>query len=334
MAKPSRVKAYGLNTPLIDVFPFPLYETRVPTTSDRSFDVGQLWIYRNGDARQVYIFGGIDSSSLAVWTLSSTAAGDVSTLQGDSGGAILPTLANIVIAGGTNISTAGTSGPGTITVNLDADIAVNSLETQELRLEDNFITTTVANQDILLSPDGSGKVLINYATQHTVTVYGASGALNGVGPLTNGQLLIGSTGATPVAASLTSTGGSVTITPGAGTINLEAVGGAGLTWSVVTAATATLAASEGIFCNRGAGVTVTLPASAAVGDSYQVYAMNAGGFVINYGTGQSIRIGTTVTTVTSGTLSSVNIGDFVEIICNVANTGFVASVKQGNLTST
>ena len=165
-------------------------------------------------------------------------------------------------------------------------------------------------------------------------MYGASGALNGVGPLTNGQLLIGSTGATPVAASLTSTGGSVTITPGAGTINLEAVGGAGLTWSVVTAATATLAASEGIFCNRGAGVTVTLPASAAVGDSYQVYAMNAGGFVINYGTGQSIRIGTTVTTVTSGTLSSVNIGDFVEIICNVANTGFVASVKQGNLTST
>jgi len=334
MSKPSRNKAYGLNSPLIDVFPFPLYETRVPTTSDKSFDVGQLWIYRNGDARQVYIFGGIDSSSLAVWTLSSTAAGDVSSLQGDTGGAILPTLANIVIAGGTNIATVGTSGPGTITINLDTDIAVNSVETQELRLEDNFIASVVTNQDIRLVPDGTGKVLIDYATQHAVSVYGASGALNQVGPLTNGQLLIGSTGATPVAASLTSTGGSVTITPGAGTINLEAVGGAGLTWSVVTTATTSIAASEGIFCNRGAGVTVTLPVSANIGDTYQVYAMNAGGFTINYNAGQSIRIGTTVTTVTSGTLSSVNIGDFIEITCNILNTGFVCAIKQGNLTST
>ncbi len=39
--------------------------------------------------------------------------------------------------------------------------------------------------------------------------------------MTNGQLLIGSTGATPVAASLTSAGGTITITPGAGTLNIE-----------------------------------------------------------------------------------------------------------------
>jgi hypothetical protein len=334
MAKPSRNKAYGLNVPLIDVFPFPLYETRVPTTADKSFDVGQLWIYRNGDARQVYIFGGIDSSNLAIWALSSTNTGDLATLEGDTGGAIVPTLENIIIAGGSNISTEGSSSPGTITINLATNINVTSAQLGLINVATNYITSTTSNTNIRLEPNGTGKVTIEYATQHAVPVYGASGALNEVGPLTNGQLLIGSTGATPVAASLTSTGGSVTITQGAGSINLEAVGGAGLTWSVVTAATATLAAGEGIFCNRGAGVTVSLPTSAAVGDTYQVYAMNAGGFVINYGTGQSIRIGTTVTTVTSGTLSSVNIGDFVEIICNVADTGFIASVKQGNLTST
>jgi hypothetical protein len=49
--------------------------------------------------------------------------------------------------------------------------------------------------------------------------------------LTNGQLLIGSTGATPVAASLTA-GTGITITPGAGSITIasSATGGGGLTW--------------------------------------------------------------------------------------------------------
>lgn len=44
---------------------------------------------------------------------------------------------------------------------------------------------------------------------------------------TNGQLLIGSTGVDPVLGSLTSTGATITITPGAGTINLESAGGGG-----------------------------------------------------------------------------------------------------------
>lgn len=331
MVRVTRRRAYGMNLPLMDIFPFPLYKSSAPTVSDKYFEVGQLWVYKNGDARQVYIFGGLDSSSEAVWTLSSTTSGDLVSLQGDSGGAILPTLENMVIAGGSNISTAGTSGPGTITINLDADIAVTSLETGGLHLEDNFITTVTLNENLRLVPDGTGKVIIDYATANAIPLYGASGALNQLGPLTNGQIVIGSTGAAPVAASLTSTGGSVTITAGAGSINLEA-SGASLSWSVVTTATTSIAASEGIFCNRGAGVTVTLPASAAVGDTFQVYAMNAGGFTINYGAGQSIRIGTSVSTTTSGTLSSVNIGDHVEIICNVANTGFVANIKQGNLT--
>ena len=42
-----------------------------------------------------------------------------------------------------------------------------------------------------------------------------------LGPLTNGQLIIGSTGVSPVAGSLASADGSITITPGAGTIDLS-----------------------------------------------------------------------------------------------------------------
>lgn len=59
-------------------------------------------------------------------------------------------------------------------------------------------------------------------TQHAIQIGGASSALANVGPLTNGQLVIGSTGVAPVAGSITSTGGTITVTPGAGTINLEA----------------------------------------------------------------------------------------------------------------
>jgi len=49
--------------------------------------------------------------------------------------------------------------------------------------------------------------------------------------LTNGQLIIGSTGATPVAASLTA-GSGVTITPGAGSITISATGSGGTVTSV------------------------------------------------------------------------------------------------------
>ncbi len=93
-------------------------------------------------------------------------------------------------------------------------------DVDNIRLDANTISTTDTNGDLVLSPDGSGTVNIDYATQDAIAVYGASGALSELA-LTNGQLLIGSTGATPATATLTSSGATITITNGAGTINLE-----------------------------------------------------------------------------------------------------------------
>jgi hypothetical protein len=107
-----------------------------------------------------------------------------------------------------------------------------------------------------------------------------------------------------------------------------------LKWVVETSATRALTSNEGVFCNNAGGVTATLPATAAVGDSFELVAMNAGGFTINYGTGQSIQLGSITSTTTSGTISSTGIGDWIQIICNVANTSFFANVKQGNLNIT
>ena len=57
---------------------------------------------------------------------------------------------------------------------------------------------------------------------------GAGAAPVSAGAMTNGQLLIGSTGAAPAVASLTA-GSGISVTPGAGSITIAATGGSGIT---------------------------------------------------------------------------------------------------------
>jgi len=61
-------------------------------------------------------------------------------------------------------------------------------------------------------------------TDHAVMIGSGVAAVTPVGPGTNGQLLIGSTGADPAWAALTSSGGTITVTGGAGTLNIETAG--------------------------------------------------------------------------------------------------------------
>lgn len=104
-------------------------------------------------------------------------------------------------------------------------------------------------------------------------------------------------------------------------------------WSVETTGPVTLDNYHGYFAN-GSGVTFNLPATAAIGDTYQVVAMDANGFTIAMNTGQTIQLGANQTTTTTGTILSTGIGDWIEIVCNQTDVGFFANVKQGNLTVT
>lgn len=61
---------------------------------------------------------------------------------------------------------------------------------------------------------------------NALQINGGSGAFGSVGPLTNGQILIGSTLATPLAATLTA-GSGISITNGPGTITIAQSGGGG-----------------------------------------------------------------------------------------------------------
>lgn len=60
-------------------------------------------------------------------------------------------------------------------------------------------------------------------TNHSILIGSTNNGITSLGVATNGQLVIGSTGADPVIASLTA-GSGISITPGAGSLTIAATG--------------------------------------------------------------------------------------------------------------
>jgi len=178
---------------------------------------------------------------------------------------------------------------------------------------------------------GAGVWTASTFAQFSLLIGGASNAVSSVGPLTNGQLLIGSTGVAPVAASLTA-GSGITITPGAGSITIAAAGFAA--WVVVTTTSQAIAVgSSEYFANNAALVTFTLPATSSVGDTIRISGMGAGGWKIAQNASQQIFFGNTATTAgTGGSLASTLQYDTIYLVANVANTSWVVQSAIGNIT--
>lgn len=151
-------------------------------------------------------------------------------------------------------------------------------------------------------------------------------------PMTNGQVIIGSTSGTPLASTLTA-GAGITITNAAGSITIAATA-TGFTWTDVTSATQTLAANNGYLTDRGAGVTYTLPASGAIGDTIKIVG-KLGLATITPNANQQILSGAASGTVgATGTFVSNNVGDCVELVCTTsgASTVWRASNIRGTWT--
>lgn len=179
--------------------------------------------------------------------------------------------------------------------------------------------------------DGAGTFTATTVTNHSVLIGGSSNSITSLA-LTNGQLAIGSTGTDPSAATLTA-GTGVSITNGAGSITINAVG-AGLTWTDVTGASQTLAVNNGYTSNDGASlVTFTLPATAAYGSVMAVVGKASGLWTIAQNAGQTIHFaGVNTTTGAGGSLSSIKQYDAVFLLCTVTNTDFTVIQSMGNLT--
>jgi hypothetical protein len=184
----------------------------------------------------------------------------------------------------------------------------------------------------LVKYDGAGTFTATTVTQHSPIVGGASNALVSLGPLTNGQLVIGSTGVVPVAAALTQ-GAGISITNGAGSITIAST--SGLSWSVITA-DQSAASGNGYICNKAGLLTLTLPASPTAGDTFAVTGMNtAVGIRIAQNATQQIFFGTSSTTIgVTGYIESLNIRDSAQLVCSVGGSAAVWQVinSMGNWT--
>lgn len=133
------------------------------------------------------------------------------------------------LTAGTGISI--TNGPGSITITATggggsgASSFVTDVPGPIAPTGAGAVTVTGSN----VYTDGGTANTIKYNLQGTAhTIYVNQGLLTPattIGPLTNGQLIIGSTGVDPVAATLASSDSSITITNGGGAIDLKVAGG-------------------------------------------------------------------------------------------------------------
>src|SRR5882757_169904 len=147
--------------------------------------------------------------------------------------------------------------------------------------------------------------------------------------MTNGQLIIGSTGGTPTAATLTA-GNALSITNGAASITANVTGG-GFGWSEVTGTSQAMTINNAYIANNAGLVTLTIPATLAIGDSFSVVGKGAGGWLVQANAGQTIYMGNQTSSV-AGSISSSNRRNCVLFSCITANTEVEVRNSIGNIT--
>ncbi len=169
-------------------------------------------------------------------------------------------------------------------------------------------------------------------TAHGVLVGEGTSAVTPLSAGTSGQVLLGSTGADPVFATLTSSDSSITFTTGAGTLSLQVTTPVS-PWTDVTGTSVALAANNAYILDNAGLVTATLPATATVGNTFTIVGKGTGGWKVAQNASQLIHFGvSTTTTGAGGSLASSNTFDCIKIVCTVTNTTFTVYDCIGNIT--
>lgn len=272
--------------------------------------------------------------------VSTSGSGTLSTLTGNTGGAISPTAGNINTVGTGSITIAGSGstlttqltgltnhavlvGAGTATITNVGPTATAGqvLQSAGAAADPAFSTatypsTTTVSQILYSSATNvvSGLTTANNATVTT----GATGIPVLTSFTTNGSLLIGSGSGVPLIGTLTA-GTGISITNAANSITIASTG-SGLNWTDVTGATQTIAVENGYLTDRGGGVTYTLPATASIGDQFKIVG-KLGLATITPNANQKLLIGSASGTVgVTGTAVSNNVGDCISFICIVSGS--------------
>lgn len=187
----------------------------------------------------------------------------------------------------------------------------------------------VTDDTAMLYSNFAAQFVLSTLTARSVLTTNAAGAVTAI-PVTNGQIVIGSTAGAPAAASLTQ-GTGITITGGSNSITIASNGAN--PWVDQTGASVTMAVNTGYTSDDGATlVTFTLPPTAAIGDWIEINGKGSGGWTLIEAASQIIHYGNQTTTVTTGSLSSSNQWDCVRLRCVTANTTWTVVSAVGNLT--
>lgn len=204
-------------------------------------------------------------------------------------------------------------------------------------------TCTPSSQEISIVGDA---FISTSGSSNTVTVAMSQG--------TDGQVFIGKTADVPAWANITSTGGTVTITNGANSINLESAGVAGLQTLTADSGTATPVAGDCIVTGgsnlntsaSGATLTINMDDSITLGGTLTLSALGAGVVQTNSsgiitssnGTNGQVLIGGGTApgwaniTSSDGTITITNGANSVDLVVNTTTpleSGFSAYISSG-----
>jgi hypothetical protein len=198
----------------------------------------------------------------------------------------------------------------------------------------SFIESLKGNDGIVVPPTGN---IINVVGDGTyITTVGNAGTSTLTIETAGGLATIYTcnTGtATPSAGNLNVLGTAGATTTGSGnTITIKTEGT--VAWNVISASQ-TLAINNGYICVGGGALSLALPAVSTLGDTIRVALNGSTSFTITQAAGQQIKVsGSTSTLGVSGSVASTGSGDTIELVCQVANTIWIAPSYNGNLTIT
>ena len=147
-----------------------------------------------------------------------------------------------------------------------------------------------------------------------------------------GDLISASANDTPLILSVGTNGQVLTAASGEATGLVWASLTDQLAWSVVTEDTAG-AVNNGYITNDAVDLcTISLPATAAVGDRIKIIGMHANGWAISISAGDTVYFGTISAAGAGGSLASSATRDSIELVCTVADTDWVVVSAVGNIT--
>jgi hypothetical protein len=183
---------------------------------------------------------------------------------------------------------------------------------------------------VLTNATGLPVTGLSVGTNSAMIATDGVGVASALGPMADGEIIIGHTGDIPVRATLTA-GANITITNGAGSITISAASVSGFSWEDVSGTSQNMVVNKGYVASNTGQVTLTLPVTSVVGDRVAVQDSGLGGWKVAQNAGQRIRSNAASTTAgTGGYLESGQPFDVVYLLCTVANTEWAYNGGFGN----